>query len=324
MAQTDTTDRAVSIALPSAAAARRAGGRRDTIRSQRGREARAAYVYLFPTFALFFLFTAGPLIASIWLSFTRYDVISDPVLVGLANYRELLGDERLLAAFRNTALFVVASTALQIVLSLLLAVGVQRRMPAPLRYFLRTAFFLPVITSAAGISIVFGYMFSEDFGVVNHYLGQLGLEKVPWLTSQRWSLITVVIAALWQRLGFTFILFVAGLQNIPRDLYEAAALDGATGWTRLRTITVPLLSPTILFATVITVIDSLQVFDQPYILTTGGPGDSSRTVVMMIQESAFQNLRFGYGSAIAVVLFLVIMLFTILQFWLSRRWVHYR
>jgi multiple sugar transport system permease protein len=155
-------------------------------------------------------------------------------------------------------------------------------------------------------------------------LGQLGLEQVPWLTSQRWSLITVIVAALWQRLGFTFILFVAGLQNIPRDLYEAAALDGATGWTRLRTITVPLLSPTILFATVISVIDSLQVFDQAYILTNGGPGDSSRTVVMMIQESAFQNLRFGYGSAIAVVLFVVILLFTVLQFWLSRRWVHYR
>ncbi|MDP9363350.1 MAG: sugar ABC transporter permease, partial [Chloroflexota bacterium] len=292
--------------------------------SQRAREARAAYWYLVPTFAGFLLFTAGPLIASIALSFTRYDVVTSPVFTGLANYRELIGDERLLRAFRNTAVFVVASTLIELVLALLLAVGVQRRMPTALRYFLRTAFFLPVITSAAAISIAFAYLFSKDFGVINYYLSQLGLERVPWLTSTRWSLITVILAAVWQRLGFTFILFVAGLQNIPRDLYEAAALDGATGWTRLRTITVPLLSPTILFAAVIGVIGSLQVFDQPYIMTSGGPGDSSRTVVMMIQESAFDGLRFGYGSAIAVVLFLVIMLFTLLQFWLSRRWVHYR
>lgn len=323
MAQTETTtDRA--LPLPRPAARRRAGGRVDTIRSQRTREARAAYWYLFPTFLLFLLFTAGPLVASIVLSFTDYDVISSPVFTGLTNYRELIRDDRLLAAFRNTAVFVVASVGIEMALALFLAVGVQRQMPTPLRYFLRTAYFLPVITSAAAISIAFAYMFSKDFGVINYYLGQLGLERVPWLTSTRWSLVTVILAAVWLRVGFTFILFVAGLQNIPRDLYEAASLDGATGWTRLRTITIPLLSPTILFAAVIGVIGSLQIFDQPYIMTRGGPGDSSRTVVMMIQESAFQNLRFGYGSAIAVVLFVVIMLFTLLQFWLSRRWVHYR
>jgi multiple sugar transport system permease protein len=319
MAHTETTDRA--IAPPTSAGP---ATRRDTIRSQRSREARAAYWYLLPTFLGFLLFTAGPLAASIALSFTRYDVLSPPVFTGLANYREVLGDDRLLTAFRNTAVFVAASTGIELVLALMLAVGVQQRMPAALRYVLRTAFFLPVITSAAAISIVFVYMFSREFGVINYYLTQLGLERVPWLTSTRWSLVTVVIAAVWQRVGFTFILFVAGLQNIPRDLYEAAALDGASGWTRLRTITIPLLSPTILFAAVIGVIGSLQIFDQPYIMTRGGPGDSSRTVVMMIQESAFQNLEFGYGSAIAVVLFLVIMLFTLLQFWLGRRWVHYR
>jgi len=320
MAGTITPEQAGRGRNASAAGARRV----ETLGSQRRREARAAYFYLLPTLVGFVLFVAGPLIASIWLSFNDYDVMSPPRSAGFDNYAELFQDERVLISFRNTAAFVIASTGLELTLALLLAIGVQRRMPSPLRYAFRTAFFLPVITSAAAISIIFSYMFSKEFGVINYYLTKTGLEQVPWLTSTRWSLVTIVLAAVWQRLGFTFILFVAGLQNIPRDLYEAAEIDGVTGWTKLWTITIPLLSPTILFAAVIGVIGSLQVFDQPYIMTRGGPGDSSRTVVMLIQESAFQNFRFGYGSAIAVILFLVIMLMTLLQFWLSRRWVHYR
>lgn len=295
-----------------------------TLRSERGRQARAAYLFLIPTFLGFVLFTAGPLLASIWLSLTTYDAISPPSYVGLTNYRDLLDDTRALGTFRTTAVFVVASVAIELVVALFLAVGVQRRMPSLLRYFFRTTFLLPVVTSAAAMSIIFGYLFNKEFGVINFYLGEFGINRVSWLTSSRMSLVTIILAASWQRIGFTFILFVAGLQNIPRDLYEAADLDGASEWSKLLSITVPLLTPTILFNAVIGVISSLQVFDIPYIMTRGGPGDSSRTVVMMIQEAAFQNLQFGYGSAIAVVLFVVIMLLTILQFWLSQRWVFYR
>ncbi len=295
-----------------------------SLRGEQRREARAAYVYLLPVFVLFVVFVAGPLIASVVLSFTRYDVVSEPVGIGLDNYQRLAGDERVIISFRNTFVFVILSTLLEITIALLLAVGVQSRMPTFLRYVFRTAFFLPVITSSTAIAIIFSYMFSRDFGVINYYLVQLGFERVPWLNSTQWSLFTIVLASVWQRLGFTFILFVAGLQNIPRDIYEAASIDGVGPFTRLRTLTIPLLSPTILFATVIGVIASLQVFETPFIMTRGGPGDSSRTVVMMIQESAFQNLEFGYGSAIAVILFVVIMLFTLLQFWMSQRWVHYQ
>lgn len=295
-----------------------------TIAGERRREARAAYLFLIPTFVGFALFTAGPLLASIWLSLTTYDVIRPPSFVGLQNYEQLLGDTRALASFRNTGVFVLVSVAIEIVVALLLAVAVQRPMPGFFRYFFRTAFLLPVVTSAAAISIIFGYMFSKEFGVINYYLGYLGIDRISWLTSSQTSLLTIILAASWQRLGFTFILFVAALQNIPRDLYEAADIDGASEWSKLVAITVPLVTPTILFNAVIGVIASLQVFDIPYILTRGGPGDSSRTVVMIIQEAAFQNLEFGYGSAIAVVLFLAIMLLTILQFWLSQRWVFYR
>lgn len=296
----------------------------ETLGSQRRKEARVAYLFLLPTFLGFLLFSSGPLLASIGLSFTSYDVLSRPVAVGLDNYLELVQDERVHAGFRNTVVFVVLSGVLEMVIALLLAVLLQNRMPAGLRYYFRTAFFLPIITSSVAIAIIFSYMFSKEFGVINYYITGLGFDEVPWLTTTRWSLITVVFASVWQRLGFTFILFVAGLQNIPRELYEAAEIDGVTWWTKLLTITLPLLSPTMLFVGVIGLINGLQVFDLPYIMTSGGPGDSSRTVVMLIQEEAFQNLRFGYGSAIAVLLFLGIMFLTLVQFWLSRRWVHYR
>ena len=316
------TDQPAGLATATPSVAESSG--RRTLRSERRREARAAYGYLLPVFALFLVFVAGPLISSIVLSFTRYDVVSSPVFNGLDNYERLAGDGRVLISFRNTFVFVVLSTILEITAALLLAVGVQSRMPRALRYVFRTAFFLPVITSSTAIAIIFSYMFSRDFGVINYYLVKLGFERVPWLSSTDWALFTIVLASVWQRLGFTFILFMAGLQNIPRDIYEAASIDGVGPFTRLRTLTIPLLSPTILFATVIGVIASLQVFEQPFIMTRGGPGDSSRTVVMMIQESAFQNLEFGYGSAIAVILFIVIMLLTLLQFWMSQRWVHYQ
>ncbi len=294
------------------------------MRAERRRESRAAYLFIFPTFLLFVLFVGGPLLASIGLSFTHYDVFNPPRWAGLSNYQQLAADKQAIVSFRNTGVFVVFSVAIELVLALLLALGIQQKMPTFLRYFFRTAYFLPIITSSAAIGIVFGFMFNKDFGVINYYLGLLGFDRVPWVTSTRYSLWTIILAASWQRLGFTFILFSAGLQNIPRELYEAADLDGATGWSRLTRITLPLLSPTILFTAVIGIIGSLQIFDLPKIITNGGPGDSSRTVVMIIQEAGFGNLQFGYGSAIAVVLFLLIMALTLTQFWLSRRLVHYR
>ncbi len=295
-----------------------------TLRSQRRSETRAAYLFLLPTLLGFLLFVAGPLIAALALSFTKYDVVTAPVGVGLGNYREIAKDNHVLVSFRNTIIFVLIATALQVTIALLLAVGVQRKMPSYLRYFFRTAFFFPVITSAASISIVFVYMFNKEFGVINYYLGKLGFADVPWLVSTRWSLFSICLAYVWQHLGFTFILFSAGLQNISREIYEAADIDGVNGTTKFFRITLPLLSPTILFTTVIGMINALQVFDQATIMTRGGPGDSSRTAVMAIYEAAFQDLRFGYGSAIAVLLFAVVLGFTLLQFALSKRFVFYK
>lgn len=300
---------------------------KSSMQTEKRREAMAAYLFLLPSLLLFFVFILGPLLASIYFSFTSYDVITTDSwksLVGFDNYARLASDGRALASFRNTAIFVVLSVAIEIVLALLLAIGIQQRMPLWLRYFFRTSYFLPIIASSTAAAIIFGYMFNSDFGVINYYLRQIGVAPIPWFTSSRFSLYAIVLAASWLRLGFTFILFTAGIQNIPRELYEAAELDGSVGWSRLWNITVPLLSPTILFAAIIGIISSLQVFELPLLMTAGGPGDSSRTVVMVIQEEAFGNLQFGYASAISVILFICIMLLTIFQFWASRKWVHYQ
>ncbi len=298
--------------------------RNKTIQVQRRREIRAAYLFILPTLLGFGIFVAIPILGAIGLAFTKYDVINAPHYIGAQNFQEAFGDARVVASLRNTLVFVVVANALQIVLALALAVGIQRKMPAWVRYFFRTSFFLPFITSAASISIVFGYLFNKEFGVINYYLAKIGIDAVPWLVSTKWSLYSIALTYVWQHVGFTFILFSAGIQNINKELYEAADIDGVNSWSRLIRITLPLLSPTILFTTVIGVISSLQIFDQPTVMTNGGPGDSSRTVVMIIYDVAFRNLRFGYGAAIAVLLFIMILIITGIQFLLSKKLVFYK
>ncbi|MFN8525948.1 MAG: sugar ABC transporter permease [Chloroflexota bacterium] len=289
------------------------------------REALTGYLFILPTYAGFLLFILGPVIASLGLSLYDWDLLAQktPVFVGAQNFVNLTQDSRLLTAFRNTLLFVLGAVGLEVSLAVVLAVAVQSVRSRPLTYFLRTAFFLPLTLSGAAVAVILSYLFQKEFGVINYYLALMGFERVPWLTSGSWSLVAVIFAATWRTLGFNFIIFVAGVQNISREMYEAAEIDGAGPWSKFWRVTIPLLSPTMLFVTVIGVIGALQVFEQPFVMTRGGPGDSSRTVVMIIYESAFQNLAIGYGAAIASLLFLLIMALTVLQFWLSKRWVHY-
>lgn len=296
----------------------------DTLQGMARRKVLLAYLFLLPTVLGILVFTAGPVVVSLGLSLYTWNVIEPPVFVGLENYRRLANDPQVWVSFRNTGEFVMLAVVLQLTLALFLAMAVQQQMPRWLRYYFRTAFFIPVLTSAASISIVLAYMFHREFGVINYYLGKLGVAPIPWLNSSRWALITVVLTYVWQGLGFTFITFIGGLNNISKDVLEAADMDGAHGWKRLWYVTLPLLSPTILFAAVIGVINALQVFAEPYVMTHGGPGDASRTVVLTIYEAAFKNLELGYGSAIAMILFVVILLVTGAQFWLSKRAVFYQ
>ncbi|MFF9625191.1 carbohydrate ABC transporter permease [Streptomyces griseosporeus] len=320
---TNTTDTQVPAArTPGRTAAPPAAGVRPGLR-ERGARWMAA-LFLAPTVVGIVVFTVVPIVGSVVLSLFHWNVIDPPRFAGVSNYGEVFGDRTVLVSFRNTLVFMVLAVALQLVVALVLAITVNGRMPVWLRSAFRSAFFFPLVLSAASISVVMKYLFNQDFGVVNWLLGLVGIAPVPWLTSEHAAMAAVVLVYVWQQFGFSFLLFVGGLNNIPKEVHEAAALDGATGLRKHLSVTLPLLSPTLLVASVVGIINALQVFEQPYVLTDGGPGDSTRTVVMVIYETAFEQLRFGEASAVGVLLFVLVMAVTALQFRLSRRFVHYQ
>lgn len=280
-------------------------------------------LFLAPTVIGLGLFTFLPILASVVLAFFSWDIITPPRFVGLENFVDIAADPTIRVSFLNTIGFVVVAVTLQLAVALVLAVLVNTRMPRLLKSFFRSVLFFPLVLSAASVSIIMGYLFNENFGLVNHVLNLLGMADVPWLTSTHGAMIVVILVYVWQNFGFSFLLFLGGLSSIPKEVYEAAQVDGATGWKQFWKITFPLVSPTTLVASVMAIISALQIFDQPYVLTRGGPGDSTRTAVMVIYESAFKQLEFGRASAIGIVLTVVIMLVTAVQFRLSRRFVFY-
>lgn len=281
------------------------------------------WVFLAPTVIGLGLFSFIPIVGSFLLAFFRWDVITAPEFVGVDNFVELAADPTVRVSFLNTIGFVVVAVLLQLAVALFLAVLVQSKMPSWLRTFFRSSLFFPLILSAASVSLVMAYLFNQEFGLVNQVLGWFGVANIGWLTTGFGAKIVVLLVYVWQNFGFTFLLFLGGVSAIPKEVYEASSLDGATGWTQFRQITLPLVSPTMLVASVMAIINALQIFDQPYVLTRGGPGDETRTAVMVIYESAFQQLEFGLASAIGIVLTVLIMLVTLVQFQLSKRYVFY-
>ncbi|MCP1427787.1 carbohydrate ABC transporter permease [Microbacterium foliorum] len=281
------------------------------------------WVFLAPTVIGLGLFNLVPIIGSFVLAFFRWDIISDPVFVGVDNFVDLAMNPTVRVSFLNTIGFVIVAVILQLTVALVLAILVQSKMPTWLRTFFRSSLFFPLILSAASVSLIMAYLFNQEFGLVNQTLNLIGIADVGWLTTGFGAKVVVLLVYVWQNFGFTFLLFIGGLAAIPSEVYEASSLDGAAGWTQFRMITLPLVSPTLLVASVMAIINALQIFDQPWVLTRGGPGDETRTAVMVIYESAFRELDFGGASAIGIVLTLLIMLVTAIQFRLSRRFVFY-
>ncbi len=288
------------------------------------REMIAAFLFLLPTVLGFLIFIAGPLIASISLSFFRWDIFHPAKFIGLENYKSLFRDPRALIILRNTLFFTGGAVSLNLAIALLLALAINRKLCAVLRYFFRTTYFFPVITSLASVSIIWQFLLNSEFGPINYYLVQLGLPRIRWITSSRWALRSLILLDVWKNVGFNMVLFLAGLQNIPRQLYEAATVDGASRLQKFWSITLPMLSPTTFFATIIAFIGALQIFDSPFVITAGGPGDSSRSLVMYIYENGFRFFKMGYASAVAMLLFVVILTLTVIQFKLGKIWVFYR
>lgn len=270
-----------------------------------------------PALAVIALFFAVPMAASLLLSVTDFDLyaLADPGslrFIGLANYAAVLGDPQFWSAMRNTAYFVVVGGPLSIAVSLAAALLVDAKL-ARCKGFFRTVFFLPVTTTIVAVAVVWRYLYHPRFGLLNQALVALGFAPIDWLGDPAWSMPAIILMAVWKNFGFNMIVLVAGLQGIPERLYEAAALDGAGPWRRFRSITLPMLAPTLAFVTLLTAIGYFQFFAEPYVMTQGGPAGSTRSVVLLMYEEGFRWWNLGRASAIAFLLFVVILASTLLQ-----------
>lgn len=287
------------------------------------REAVAGYLFLLPNMIGFLVFTVLAVVASAAISLTQWDLLSPPKFVGLANYQLILTNDPLFRKVMvNTLYFTFASVPLAVLISLGLALALNQGIRGISLF--RVAYFMPVITSMVVVAMIWRWFYNPDFGVLNYFLRLIGIGQPPnWLASQQWAMPAVIIMAVWKQLGYNMVIFLAGLQAIPANLYEAASIDGAGRWQRFWYVTVPLLTPTTFFIIIVSVIGSLQVFDAVLVLTEGGPANATRTIVFHIWQQAFAFLQMGYAAAVAWVLFFMIFLVTVLQWRLQKRWVHY-
>jgi len=291
------------------------------VAARRRRDTLAAYLFLSPTILLFLVFIAGPLVGALVLSLYDWDLFGTPTFIGLDNFSRIPDDPKARAAITNTFVFTFWSVVLHIGFGLMLALAVQRGMPAMLRYFLRTGYFFPLLVSWAAVSLIWAYILDPNFGFITYYLSKLGWDAPAFLIDPAWAMPAVIAVDLWRTIGFTFIILLAGLQGIPEHLYEAASVDGAGALRRFWNITIPMLSPTLFFASVITFIGAFQIFEPMFIMTRGGPGNATRSIVMHVYETGFRRFDMGYASALALIVFAVIMVVTLLQIALSRYWV---
>jgi|YNPNPStandDraft_1061719.scaffolds.fasta_scaffold46226_2 multiple sugar transport system permease protein len=286
------------------------------------------YFFLAPNITGFLIFTAFPVVASLALSVFRWDLLTPPIYVGTAQFRELLfNDQQFRRVTLNTFYFTFGTVPLRVILSLLLALALNQKLRFITVY--RVIYFMPVVTSLVAAALVFQWVFNGNFGILNSFLWSIrnltGLPIQPpdWLNSTRWAMPAVMILNLWKNVGFTMVIYLAGLQAIPQELYEAAEVDGAGIWPKFRHITLPMVSPTTFFVMVMSFIWAFQVFEEAYIMTKGGPAFATTTVVYYIYLNAFRWFRMGKAAAISWLLFAVIFVFTFLQVRYQRRWVYY-
>lgn len=280
------------------------------------------YLLIAPSLIVFLTFFIYPILYSIYLSFMKWNLINPTkTFIGLQNYRELLLSEEFHMALKNTLIYTVGVVGVSLTLALLLALllNTEKKWAA----WVQAAMFSPHIISLVSVSILWLWLMDPDFGLLNWFLGFFGVPPLKWIASDKTALFSLILVAIWKVVGYDMVVFLSGLQSIPPEMYEAAKIDGAGAMRRLRHITLPLLSPTIFFLTVTSVISSFQVFDIVKIMTGGGPADATNVMVFYVYEYGFRFFKIGHASAASVVLFLMVLGMTILQFrWVERK-VHY-
>lgn len=286
------------------------------------RNAIKGYSFLLPNIIGFTLFTFIPIIASFVLSFTNWDGFGKLEFIGIDNFIKLFSDEIFKVSMWNTLVFTVVSVPITLILALMIAMLLNKGIKG-IR-IVRAAFFLPYITAALAVAVVWQLLYHPTLGPINQFLMSLGIENPPkWLSSTKTAMASVIIMYIWKMVGYYMIIFLAGLQGIPRQLYEAAQIDGANKLETFKSVTIPMLSPVIFFTSIIALINSFKVFTEIYALTGGGPGHATNVLVYNIYVESFQKYNLGYASAMSYVLCLIIVIITIIQFKGQQKWVNY-
>lgn len=290
--------------------------------STRSEQNAAAYVFIAPALIVIGIFFLLPVLAALLLSLTDFDIyavasLSNARFVALGNYGRLLHTPDFWRALWNTLYFALVGGPLSIVVSLGAALLVNAKL-IRFRAFFRTALFAPFVTTLVAVAIVWRYLYHPQYGILNYLLGHVGIRPIDWLGDPHWAMPAIILMAVWKNFGYNMLIFIAGLQAIPDDLYEAAELDGASAWQRFRTVTLPMLGPTLVFVAVITMIGYFQLFAEPYVMTRGGPLRATTSLVLLMYEEGFRWWRMGYAAALAFVLFAVIMAATLVQLRLQR------
>ncbi len=305
-------------------------------------EAIEGYLFLLPNLLGFLIFMAVPLVLSVYYSLTKYDLLTEPTWVGLGNYIQALGftiqggvvqpnDPFFWLALGNTALYCGGVLVITIPLALMAAWLLNSKLKGIT--FFRALFFIPFVASIVGVALVWFWIYKQQSGVLNtiisavvQVLNGMGLRvqdpNIGWQTDSQWALLSLIIMSSWAMIGYDMVIFLAALQGIPKQLFEAAFVDGASRWLTLRKIVIPLLSPTIFFVLVTNTINVIQVFSEPFIMTQGGPANSTMTIVLYLYRKGFQRFEMGYAASLAWIVFAIIFVITQIQFWLSSRWVY--
>ncbi len=278
-------------------------------------------IFLLPSLVPLLAFVIGPMISAAWTSLHQWNLIGEMTWVGFDNYAHLVSDPATQQAFLHTVYYIIGYLPLAYLGGLSLALALNSRLKG--RSLLRGVYFLPVVTSWVVVALVWRWLLNPSVGVVNTLLGLVGIHGPGWWTDPAWSIPSIILASAWKDLGFVMVILLAGLQTINPDLYEAAEIDGAGWWRRLFSITLPMLSPSTFFVIVLSLINGFQVFDQVYVMTGGGPNNSSQVVVQQVYDLTFRYGQAGMASALSWLLFLVILLVTLVQFYGQKKWVNY-
>ena len=283
-------------------------------------ESLAGLLFIVPNFLGFLAFSLFPITFAVYITFTRWNLAKPPVFIGFENFVTLWNDPLFWKTMGNTIYYTFVAVPTGVFAAFWLAILMNRKMKGVL--FFRTVYFLPQITLTVAAAVVWGWLYNPELGLFNFLLDMVGIEGPRWLGSTTWAMPAIIIMGNWQGIGFAMLILLAGLQGIPNEFYEASEIDGANEWQKLRHVTVPMLTPTIFFVVVTSLIGAFQGFDQFYVMTNGGPAKSTTTLVLYIFQNGFSFFKMGYGSALAFMLFVSILIITLVQWQLANRWVY--